>query len=158
MTKWIDEARKHIGLKEIIGTGNNATIQLWLTKLKAWLKDDSVACCGVFTAHCIKTAGYPLPKHWYRALDWLNWGVEIGAPCYGCVVVFSRKGGGHVGFVVGMDKEGRLMVLGGNQGDAVSIAPFDVSRVAGYRMPVGTFHRGALPILVSKSASSTNEA
>jgi uncharacterized protein (TIGR02594 family) len=158
MTKWIDEAKKHIGLKEIIGAGNNATIQLWLTNLKAWWRGDDVAWCGTFTAHCIKTAGYPLPQHWYRALDWLNWGVEIGAPCYGCIVVFSRKGGGHVGFVVGMDNKGRLMVLGGNQGDAVSIAPFETSRVAGYRMPVGTLHRGALPTIHSVQATSVNEA
>jgi uncharacterized protein (TIGR02594 family) len=158
MTKWIDEAKKHIGLKEIIGAGNNKIIQSWLTNLKAWWNGDDTAWCGTYVAHCIKTAGYPLPKHWYRALDWLNWGVEIASPCYGCIVVFSRKGGGHVGFVVGMDNKGRLMVLGGNQGDVVSIAPFETSRVAGYRMPVGTFHRGALPILASNSASSKNEA
>jgi uncharacterized protein (TIGR02594 family) len=158
MTKWIDEAKKHIGLKEIIGAGNNKIIQSWLTNLKAWWNGDDTAWCGTYVAHCIKTAGYPLPKHWYRALDWLNWGVEIASPCYGCIVVFSRKGGGHVGFVVGMDNKGRLMVLGGNQGDVVSIAPFETSRVAGYRMPVGTLHRGALPTIHSVQATSVNEA
>ncbi|PPC95249.1 MAG: TIGR02594 family protein [Methylotenera sp.] len=158
MTKWIDEARKHIGLKEIVGKDTNLTIKSWLSNLKSWWSEDETPWCGTFAAHCLKTAGYPIPKHWYRALDWLNWGVEITSPCYGCIVVFSRKGGGHVGFVVGRDENYRLMVLGGNQGNAVSIAPFETSRVAGYRMPVGTLGRGVLPTLHSKSASSTNEA
>jgi uncharacterized protein (TIGR02594 family) len=159
MTKWIDEARKHIGLKEIVGKDTNLTIQSWLSKLRAWWRDDETAWCGTYVAHCIKTAGYSLPKHWYRAMDWLNWGVEISAPCYGCIVVFSRKGGGHVGFVVGKDNVGRLMVLGGNQDNSVSITPFAADRKpAGYRMPVGTFHRGALPTLASNKASSSNEA
>ena len=55
---------------------------------------------------------------------------------YGCVVVFSRDGGGHVGFVVGLQQNGDLMVLGGNQSDAVNIRAFSRSRVSGYRWPV----------------------
>lgn len=121
---WIDEAKSHIGLKEIKGLQTNLTIKSWLLKLKAWWTDDEMAWCGTFVAHCIKFSGFSLPKHWYRALDWLNWGVEIGAPCYGCIVVFKRSGGGHVGFCVGKDRQGRLLILGGNQGDAVSIVPF----------------------------------
>jgi hypothetical protein len=37
------------------------------------------------------------------------------------VLVFERAGGGHVGMYVGEDA-GAYHVLGGNQGDAVSIA------------------------------------
>lgn len=157
MTKWIDEAVKHIGLKEKTGYNDHPLLLDWWLRLgtKYLYKQ---AWCGLFVAICLKKAGYPLPKHWYRALDWLNWGVEIASPCYGCIVVFSRKGGGHVGFVVGRDENYRLMVLGGNQGDAVSIAPFESKRVAGYRMPVGTLGRGVLPTIHSKDRSSNNEA
>lgn len=158
MTKWVDEAYKHIGLKEIKGVKHNLTIKKWLSELRAWWSDDETPWCGTFAAHCIKSAGYPLPKHWYRAKDWLNWGVAITKPCFGCIVVFERAGGGHVGFVVGKDKSNRLMVLGGNQGDAVSIAPFDVSRVAGYRMPASVPSGKPLPIIVSELQSSKNEA
>lgn len=52
------------------------------------------------------------------------------------VVVFSRDGGGHVGFVVGQHQNGDLMVLGGNQSDAINIRAFSRSRVTGYRWPV----------------------
>jgi len=61
---------------------------------------------------------------------------------------------------VGQDDKGRLLVLGGNQGNAVSIAPFDRSRVSGYRwpkaIPIPTM--SDLPKLASAAASSTNEA
>lgn len=158
MTKWLNEAYKHIGLKEIKGAGTNLTIKSWLSNLRSWWSDDETPWCGTFVAHCIKTSGYQLPKHWYRAKDWLNWGVTIDKPCYGCIVVFERTGGGHVGFVVGKDKLGRLLVLGGNQGDAVSTVPFDINRVAGYRMPDSVTLRTPLPLVLANVKSSSNEA
>jgi len=158
MTKWIDEAERHIGLKEIVGKETNLTIKSWLSNLRAWWSDDDTPWCGTFAAHCMKFAGYPIPKHWYRAKDWLSWGHSVIEPVYGCVAVFTRDGGGHVGFVVGKDSLGRIMVLGGNQDNAVSIKPFDKSRVAGYRLPVGYTSNTKLPLLVTKMDSSTNEA
>ena len=158
MTTWINEAQKYIGLKEIKGKDTNLTIKSWLSNLRSWWSDDETPWCGTFAAHCIKSAGYGLPKHWYRAKDWLNWGQSIMEPCYGCIVVFTRDGGGHVGFVVGKDSKDRLMVLGGNQGDKVSIVPFEKSRVSGYCMPVGYSQKTKLPLIVSSALSSNNEA
>lgn len=155
---YLTEARKYIGLKEIPGSKHNSTIQSWLAQLKAWWTDDETPWCGVFVAHCMKSTGNPIPKGWYRAKEWLNWGIESNTPKLGCVVVFDRKGGGHVGFVVGKDNSGRLFVLGGNQGNQVSIAPFDMSRVEGYRVPVDFALQSALPIITSQAASSDNEA
>jgi len=159
MTTWMTEAYKHLGLREVPGKGNNPTIVRWLTTLKAWWSDDATPWCGTFVAYCMKSAGYTPAKHYYRAKDWLNWGLPIAKPAVGCIVVFERKGGGHVGFVVGKDKAGNLMVLGGNQGDAVSIAPFDRSRVVGYRWPDASFGvLGNLPVIASNGKLSTNEA
>lgn len=62
------------------------------------------------------------------AKSYLSWGEQLDRPVYGCVVVFSRDGGGHVGFVVGKDKAGNLLVLGGNQDDAVNVKSFPLSR------------------------------
>lgn len=112
--------------------------------------------CGTFAAHCVTEAGLKPPKEWYRATAWLTLPVGLSRPAYGCVVVFSREGGGHVGFVVGKDQHGNLMVLGGNQGDAVSIKPFPLSRVTGFRWPsTGRFN---LPVLDSDGKVSENEA
>ena len=157
---WIAEARTHIGLREGPGPKNNGVILGWLRKLRAWWSDDSTPWCGTFAAMCLANAGLTPPKDWYRATAWLTLPVALSRPAYGCVVVFTRDGGGHVGFVVGKDKAGNLMVLGGNQGDAVNIRPFAISRVAGYRWPsaypsTGRFN---LPVLDSDGNVSDNEA
>ena len=157
---WLLEAQRHIGVKEIKGAKHNSFILVWLKSLSAWWSSDEVPWCGVFAAHCMKKAECKLPRYWMRAKDWLNWGQKIMQPCVGCIVVFEREGGGHVGFVVGQDANKNLMVLGGNQGDAVKVSPFDVSRVAGYRWPKEypiplSFE---LPILNSDGKLSKNEA
>ena len=158
---WLKAARGHIGVTEIKGPKHNPTIVSWLRKLRAWWKDDETPWCGVFVAACMDRAGYSLPKNWMRAKDWLNWGDPLGGPVYGCVVVFGRPGGGHVGFAVGEDENGRLLVLGGNQGDAVKISPFDYSRVIGYRVPKGyaiPVQNYKLPTIKSDQETSKNEA
>jgi uncharacterized protein (TIGR02594 family) len=156
---WLAEAERHIGLKEIPGTQHSSTISGWLSQLGAWWRDDETPWCGVFVARCFKFAGIAIPQHWYRARAWADWGYKLDAPVYGCVVVFGRDGGGHVGFCVGYDSLGRLMILGGNQGNAVSIAPFDRSRVIAYRWPPGTPLRlNPIPLIRTDAASSRNEA
>ncbi len=157
---WIAEARTHIGLREVPGPKNNSVILGWLRKLRAWWSDDATPWCGSFAATCLTDAGLTPPKDWYRATSWLALPVALSRPAYGCVVVFTRDGGGHVGFVVGKDRAGNLMVLGGNQGDAVNIKPFALNRVAGYRWPsaypsTGRFN---LPVLDSDGKVSDNEA
>jgi uncharacterized protein (TIGR02594 family) len=150
---------RHVGLAETPGKESTPQIQRWLIELKAWWRDDETPWCGVFVAACMRESGLPLPRHWYRALDWMNWGTPIAAPLVGCVVVYQRKGGGHVGIVVGRDRDGNLMTLGGNQGNRVSIAPFPVSRVLGYRWPSGvTMIDSPLPLAHSDGKVSETEA
>lgn len=133
---WVGTGRAYIGTAEIPGPEHSPTIQRWLADLRAWWTDDETPWCGVFVAHCLQQHEIELPKHWYRARAWLDWGVPLASPALGAVVVFERgPGSGHVGFVAGRDKRGALHVLGGNQGNKVSVAPFAVSRVLGYRWP-----------------------
>lgn len=157
---WIASARQYIGVREVPGPKNSTTIAGWLTRLKAWWSDDATPWCGTFAATCVTEAGLTPPKDWYRAMAWLSLPVSLPRPAYGCVVVFTRQGGGHVGFVVGKDRSGNLMVLGGNQGDAVSVKPFPLIRVAGYRWPSAfpSAGRFVLPVLDSDGKLSENEA
>ena len=134
---WIAEARRHLGTAEVPGPQTSPVIDAWLHKLRAWWTDDETPWCGVFVAACVEVAGFHLPKYWMRATAWADWGSRLSAPIYGCIVVFERKGGGHVGFVVGSSAQGGLMVLGGNQGNKVSILPFDRNRVLAYVWPPG---------------------
>ena len=159
--KWIAEARKHIGLKEIKGSKHNPTILSWLQRLKAWWHEDESAWCGTFVAYCLDMAGVPFPKHWYRALDYLNYGTKLYKPAYGCVAVKKRKGGGHVCFVVGTTEEGKLVCLGGNQNDGVCFGFYDPSdfefRWYG-KSSVPALYRYNLPILKGSDNKPVTEA
>ena len=157
---WLKRARAFVGLREVPGRATAPIISKWLVMLRAWWSDDETPWCGVFAAAVMRLEGFDPPQRWYRARAWLDFGTPIREPALGCVVVFERKGGGHVGFVVGNDEAGRLMVLGGNQGNAVTIAPFDRSRVLGYRWPTTNLAPGGpLPLVASRGAKpSINEA
>jgi uncharacterized protein (TIGR02594 family) len=63
--------------------------------------------------------------------------VGLMRPAYGAVAAISRDGGGHVGFVVGEDMQ-NIYLLGGNQNNRVSIAPFSKARFVpeSYRWPL----------------------
>lgn len=159
MQKWIEEARKYLGLNEIPGPKHNATILSWLSQLKAWWKEDETPWCGTFVAHCIRESDLAIPQYWMRAKAWADWGMKLKAAIPGCIVVFEREGGGHVGFVVGRDQKGNIMVLGGNQGNRVSIAPFSTARVIAYVWPTAVpVPQEPLPLLASNGQLSTNEA
>ena len=41
----------------------------------------------------------------------------------------NSDGGNHVGFYAGMDEDGKVLFLGGNQDDSVNVMGFDVSSV-----------------------------
>lgn len=159
---WIAEARKHIGLREIKGSKHNPTILSWLKSLGAWWFNDEEPYCGVFVAYCLQTAGVTFPRHWYRALDYLNYGTRLIRPAYGCVAVKQRKGGGHVCFVVGQTKEGKLVCLGGNQNDMVCFALYDKEDFDAFMWYGKTSNpakeRYNLPILSNITATSVSES
>lgn len=133
--KWLAEAKKHIGTREIKGTAHNAKILGWWKAIKrGGIKDDETPWCAAFVGGCLEVSGIRSTR-FESAKSYLDWGLKLNTPRLGCIVVFSREGGGHVGFVVGQDTQGRLLVLGGNQGDEVSIRAFGLDRVSGYRWP-----------------------
>lgn len=160
---WVQAARQDIGLRELPGAPTAPRISRMLSTLGAWWRDDETPWCGVAEAAWFTEAGITPPDKWYRAKEWLTWGTSLLAPLVGCVVVFERVGGGHVGLVVGFDDLNRLLVLGGNQGDKVCIAPFDRARVAGFRWPPNqpepASEQRLMPVYANAgAASSSNEA
>lgn len=132
---WVPLAKSFIGVSEIPGTRHSPIILKWLNYLNAWWNDDETPWCGVFIAFIFKTLGYPIPKLYMRAKSWLNWGKPVDNPVLGAVCIIDRKGGGHVFIVLGVTLSGNIVGIGGNQGNKVSIASFDKSRVLGYRVP-----------------------
>lgn len=147
---WIREARRHVGLREVPGKGDSPTIRRWLGELRAWWSDDATPWCGVFVAWCLRECQCEPPRAWYRARAYLDWGHVMATPAVGAVAILERAGGGHVGFVVGRAPADRIVLLGGNQGDAVSIAAFERGRVLGYRWPreaIGSINYDPLPLV-----------
>lgn len=157
--KWLERARRDLGERETLGANDSPRIRAILKRF-SWQWLTGQPWCGSILADWMTDCGYTPPKNAFRARAWLAWGEEILGPAVGAVVVFEREGGGHVGIIVGKDSRGRLLVIGGNQSNAVTIAAFEMQRALGYRLPVGELSTAALPlpVLASAGASSTNEA
>lgn len=150
-------ARRDIGLREIKGPKHAGRIVQMLQKLGAWWRDDETPWCGVAVGAWLTAAGLPIPKHYYRALAWADYGVRLDGPVQGAIAVLSRKGGGHVGLVTGFTPNAQhVRLLGGNQNDAVNETWFPASRVTAYRLPVGVGRR--VPTTAPLGALSTSEA
>lgn len=123
---WYAEAQRLLGLKEDTTAGSNEQLLAMGRELGVPYTDDAIPWCGLFVGHCIASQlpREPLPDNPLGARNWQSFGRKVD-PQPGAVMVFwreSRKSGlGHVGFYVAENAAGEFMILGGNQGDAVSI-------------------------------------
>ena len=164
--RWMTEARRLIGTREVPGAGNNPVIMSWGNRLGARVLGiaygaDSVPWCGLFAAWCVHHAGIAPPKIAIRAKAWATWGQALplsGPPPVGAIAVFERQGGGHVGFVDSINADGSLNILGGNQGDAVNVRRFGRDRLVALRWPAGQAIGAPARIAAAAAAKTTGEA
>jgi uncharacterized protein (TIGR02594 family) len=137
---WLNLARKELGTKEAPGGADNPVVLKYAedAEIAGVVNQDSVAWCAAFVGAMLARAQTPGSKR-ANARSYETWGRKIISPCLGCVVVFSRPPStwmGHVAFYLGTNAAAKTVrVLGGNQGDAVSIAEFSRDRVVAYRWP-----------------------
>lgn len=163
---WLTIARAQIGVREIIGRKHSPIIMGWVQELGAKVlgipvNDDETAWCGTFMAWVMKRAGLSMPAIAVRAASWGRagaWGRELLAPRLGCILVFTRAGGGHVGIYVGED-DTHFHVLGGNQGNSVSITRIAKNRLAdgGMRWPKGPALPTAKPVRLKPNGVPVTE-
>ena len=69
--------------------------------------------------------------------DPISIGARLETPRIGAVTVLARgddPSAGHVAFFLGETAD-KLFLLGGNQGDAVTVAAYDKARLLGLRWP-----------------------
>jgi uncharacterized protein (TIGR02594 family) len=133
---WMPIALREVGVKEYAGAADNPRIVEYLSSTTlgpAERSNDETFWCSAFVNWCVEGAGYEgTDSAWARS--WLTWGKKLARPRRGCIAVFTRVGGGHVGFFVGKTSS-QIKVLGGNQADAVNIATRPASELLGYRIP-----------------------
>lgn len=123
---WMPTALGEIGVAELRGLHNaNPRILEYFKASGYWGKDDSGArnaWCGSFVAWVMQKNNIAPVRHAYRAKAWIDFGRKLEAPVYGAIGIKSRKGGGHVAFIVGQSADGAsYYMLGGNQQDKVQI-------------------------------------
>jgi uncharacterized protein (TIGR02594 family) len=142
-----DLAQRYAGIKELAGTGqNHPLIQFWLT-LCGFGPDtpDETPWCSAFVNGIAWELRLPRSKS-ALARSWLTVGVPVelkDARNRFDVVILQRGDGlqpgadvlnapGHVGFFAGQTAD-TIHLLGGNQGDGVTVAGFPIARVLGVR-------------------------
>lgn len=142
-------AKAELGQREVDGTGDNPRVveYLAMTGVPTSMLHDSTAWCGGFVSFCLIMAGLDSIRNAWAA-SWMSYGVKSD-PVYGAVA--ARQG--HVGFVV-EKAPGRVKLLGGNQGNAVSEAWFDDAGWA-YRWPTKNGQRMSLTTPVSQAKSQS---
>jgi uncharacterized protein (TIGR02594 family) len=138
---WLAKAHEEMGVEEVAGAEANPRIMSYFAAApnSEWVKDDSTPWCGAFASWLFKDFG--LPDEPLRGRAWLEFGEPLSEPVPGCVVVLRRGAdpkAGHVALFQQWSKDkAHLYLLGGNQGDRVSIARFKAGDVLGYRWPRG---------------------
>lgn len=130
--KMLVEALRHYGILEHPGKGSNPNISAWAKEVgvSGWYADDDIPWCGLFVGMVVKRAGYPVKTDLLSALSWSKFGTPIskGKESLWDILVFTRPGGGHVGFYVG-ENDHAFLVYGGNQSNAVGFAWIDKARL-----------------------------
>lgn len=165
---WVEAGIKLLGLREGAGAKDNQTIIDWAHDeggdIATDYNHDSIPWCALFANHILTKVGLKGTETLW-ALDFAGkWPcTRLAGPAVGAFAPMKRNGGGHIMVIVGRDQLGNIMGLGGNQSDAVTIAPFAVSRLnQGFYWPKGPSlpqYVGirSLPIVKSNGKVSTNE-
>lgn len=126
-------AGQQIGLDE---QDQRAALTEYLRNGGQNLDPATTAWCAAFVNASLSHAGGQGTDK-LNARSYLDWGQPVDQPREGDIAVFSRGDPngwqGHVGFFKGYDDQGNILVLGGNQGDKVSVAPYSANRLLGFR-------------------------
>jgi uncharacterized protein (TIGR02594 family) len=141
-----DLAQRFIGTEEAAGASSNPQVLAMLRLDAKWAAGDEVPWCSAFVNYIAWLLRLPRSKS-LAARSWLTVGHSVSlaeAKPDSDVVVLKRGSGqqpgpevlrapGHVGFFAGLDKDDTVLVLGGNQGDAVNVSRFKAVNVLGVR-------------------------
>lgn len=143
---WLEGAWTELGVREVRGPAHNP-------RISAFFRDaghpdilaDETAWCAAFVGACLERTGYRGSRS-LLARSYLGWGEPVERFQLGSVAVLTRGSNpaeGHVGFLIGVTDD-KLLLLGGNQSDAVTVEAYDRSRLLGLRWPGERNAQGAV--------------
>ncbi len=100
--------------------------------------NDPSSCpwCAAYGSITLHNAGFDNPRSassaaWLKSKDLVKTG-----PYYGAIAIFQdysgpslkhRTGSGHIGFLYGIMRDGKYIILGGNQGDRLKFSAYPVT-------------------------------
>lgn len=127
-------AQEYLGLEEYPGARHNPEIVAFAAATgNGWVQDDETPWCASFVGAILAQVGVQGTGR-LNARSYVDWGsaVDLDDAQQGDVVVFWRESPtswkGHVGFYAGVQGD-KVLVLGGNQGNKVSLAEYPISRL-----------------------------
>lgn len=136
--RWLACAWAELGQREVGGTADNARIRAFFGDVgQPPSLHDEVAWCAAFVGACLERAGLASTRS-LMARSYARWGEALSESRLGAIAVLSRGSdpdAGHVGFLLA-ETDDSVVLLGGNQGDAVTVAAFPKSRVIALRWPI----------------------
>lgn len=129
----LDVALSQYGIAEIKGEKHNPEVLRYFHDIgHKWVLDDETGWCAAFVNWCLLQAGVKGTGK-LNAKSFVDWGEEVKTPVPGDIAVFDRGGAfGHVGFFIRQTSK-YIYLLGGNQGDCVSIVKEDISKLISIR-------------------------
>ncbi len=141
---WLNIAVMELGQKEIAGSADNPRIIEYHQATASHLQDEDgkdFAWCSSFANWCMKQVNASRTNS-VSSSSWRDWGQALATPRQGAITVFKRfeggvQVGGHVAFLI-EDRGASVLVLGGNQGDAVCLHEYDKNgdhKLLSYRWP-----------------------
>ncbi len=140
-----DLAQRFVGISEVKGNVSNTQVLAMLQLDNPGITNDEVPWCSAFVNYVTWLLRLPRSKS-LMARSWLTVGRSIQAQdaIVDCDIVVLKRGEGnqpdadvldapgHVGFFAGW-QNGKILVLGGNQNNQVSIASYTFDRVLSIR-------------------------
>jgi len=134
---WLNVALNELGVAELRNGDNPKIIEYHRTTLLS-ANNDETPWCSSFVNWVLMKAGLERTKS-AAARSWLNYGYAMNNSVPGSIIVLSRNGNpeaGHVGFYYKDLDKNNFYLLGGNQGDKVSIQAFPKNRILAIRWPL----------------------
>ncbi|MHB0955538.1 MAG: NlpC/P60 family protein [Pirellulaceae bacterium] len=128
--RWMQVARREIGVRETAGSAHNPRIIQYHASTSLKATTDETAWCASFVNWCLIQSGV-VGTNSAAAASFVTWGkathAQPGAVCviYNASAANSSlsRSGNHVGFLV-EETSANYVLLGGNQSDSVKISNF----------------------------------